>query len=1199
MTQLRYSIRYALAVTVLLACAGPFALAQSMFATLTGTVTDGAGAMVPGVSVVVKNSASGETRSTITNHEGYFSVTTLPAGAYQVLVNAKGFAKYSAHGIVLTGGDARSMNIDLKVGNTEEVVEVQANVTELAPVESGEKAYTLSASDLNQLSLVGRDATEIVDLIPGAVMVANSGVNSKQSSAQGTMMNAPSALGNSTVNGQAVDVTMDGGHTFDPGAAGSQTPVVSNQDMISEVKILTSNFTAENAKGPVVVNANTKSGGDQFHGDVYFYASNSTLNSIDAMEREEGIKTPAPEHYYNAGATIGGPVIVPGTRFNKLRNKLFFFDGFEKYLQDKDIGLDTAFVPTTAMLSGDFSAVHSYPFVVGGNVLNATPTQPANTWLAFQPLQSVSQPRLAGCAINAAGVLNSACLDPNALALFKAYSPAPTTPNGIPNAQGENFVQRLDQPSNMYQNMVRIDYDFSDNTKLYVTYNRERQNVNWTQGLWQYTAGGSDAIPEPGGAVGFDQDDNVGATLMHVFSSTLTSETKVFYTYLNYPTNATDSSLTSRQNVEKATGFDIQGVYKGNASPNLVTWTAGFPNMGPVGWQFPVTCYKKMPAIGEDITKVLGRHTAKAGLYAESVENVGDGWGYWGGAFDYGNYWPTPSGNQYADAFMGIGQGMYTEQPSPGAINEKQVVVSWYVQDDWKFTRRLTFQYGLRFDHYGKPYSKPYGLAVFNPATYDNDPSAITENTGVTWHGVDSHVPYSGAPSRLFFYSPRIGGAFDLFGKGRTILRGGWGKYRAYDNITGGNYTAPAATAMGSVQWTCQSNDPQCPSWEDVDSHQQTFKFGQGLPASTWPAAITTMDPKNDEIPLVSTFSASIDQRLPWRLSSEVSYVGNISKYLQNQVNINAIPAGALLGTACSMTLSVQCLQTYRPYQNYQGIESTMSAGKARFDSLQLSVQRNTQNLTLMLNYTFSKALGDGLIGGDAGSAYADYGAKEFYGVLPNDRPNVLSTIYAWHVPSLHTNNALLKGVANGWLISGTTQIESGANLTANGHGLNFGYNPGPMSAQDSPSGQSVAFNNATMLGTTSIQLQPLLTCNPRKGNAKGFYLNASCFSLPAGNGVNGTTKMPYLPGPMYWNSDLTLAKNFKVGEHKSAELRMAGFNFLNHPLLSFQQGDAHLDMNNMAYVAGRGEVNTDSDFGHAMWHSGQRKVELAAKFYF
>ena len=233
---MKTQIGWFLSILLVLAFAVPAAHAQSMFASLNGTVLDSSGAVVVGAGVTFRNMASGEIRVATTNRAGYFSVSNLPAATYQVIVTAKGFEKYRASGIVLTGGDDRTMTIELKVGAASETVEVSASSTDLAPTASGEKSYTISAKDLQQLTLVSRDATEIVNIMPGAVMSANGAVNAKEYNGQTVGMNMNGPLGNENVNGQSVDVTMDGGHTFDPGAVGNSVPVTANQDMISEVK---------------------------------------------------------------------------------------------------------------------------------------------------------------------------------------------------------------------------------------------------------------------------------------------------------------------------------------------------------------------------------------------------------------------------------------------------------------------------------------------------------------------------------------------------------------------------------------------------------------------------------------------------------------------------------------------------------------------------------------------------------------------------------------------------------------------------------------------------------------------------------------------------------------------------------------------------------------------------------------------------
>jgi hypothetical protein len=166
--------------------------------------------------------------------------------------------------------------------------------------------------------------------------------------------------------------------------------------------------------------------------------------------------------------------------------------------------------------------------------------------------------------------------------------------------------------------------------------------------------------------------------------------------------------------------------------------------------------------------------------------------------------------------------------------------------------------------------------------------------------------------------------------------------------------------------------------------------------------------------------------------------------------------------------------------------------------------------------------------------------------------------------------------------------VESGANLTSTS---NSGWNLG-MNLAGLPNG--AASDNIHLLGTPDVQLQPVITCNPRHGNPSGVYLNVSCFAPPPGNGVNGTTKMPYLPGPMFWKSDLTMLKNFQIKEKQSLQVRVAGFNFLNHDLLSFAPGDSNLQL-----IFGPDGKVDNPNFGKAMNHYGQRIMEFGAKYTF
>jgi Carboxypeptidase regulatory-like domain len=1175
-----------LLVAVLPLAVVPGASAQSQFATLSGTVTDSSGAIVSGAAVTLKYSASGETRKTVTNDDGFFSVPTLPAGTYDVTVETQGFQTWHGRNIVLNGADSRTMKIEMKVGAVSERIEVQA-AYDLVTIDSGEKSALISSEELQHLSLVGRNASEFIKILPGATLAANNGINKSAYSGEVVGINGFCAgngcnaggLSSANINGQAVGITQDGQNTFDPGAFGAATPVNPNPNMISEVKVLTSNFTSENPKGPVVVNTVTKPGGSTFHGEAYIFARNHVMNSNDHFNNDTRVGQPKPnDSYYYPGGNIGGPLIIPGTGFNRSRRKVFFFEGFEYYDQHLDGGVDRAVVPTAAMLNGDFSAFNGTSGKSGRDALgNQIAAPAAGTSLGFD------QRAAAGCTISG-GVMSSACIDPNALALIKTISPAA---NADPAThQGFNYVQQFAAPQTSWQNVVRGDWNISDNTKVYLTWSRQRETANMPTGLW--VGAGDWAVPTPTTTIGANGSDSTTATLLHVFSPTMTVEGRFGYTKINFPSSPQDISKVLR----KDTGFPLTGIFSNSNIPAVLSWGDSIPNFGDVGHDYHPTMIanKGIPSAAVNLTKIYKTHTTKYGFYYEHVYNKQDNWGQYMGVFQYASWAGSPTGNIYSDMLMGIGQAGYFEQALPPPSNLSQNIAAFYAQDDWKLTRRITIQYGMRFEHYAKPYSPGLGLAVFDPGLYASSASSV-ENPGVVWHGTDAAVPLSGTQSRFLFFSPRVGAAIDIFGNGKTVLRGGWGKYRAYDSVQSNAYTGPAQTALGSVTWTCGSNDPLCPTWEAIDTHAFTPVFGHPSLQGTG-FSVTT--PHNEEQPLTTSYSVSIDQQLPAKFRLELSYVGNYTQFLQGTVNLNSVPIGTLTapGFTCPTgnITDASCQQTVRPFQKYQTMTGAVTAGGSQFDSFQASLHRNVGFLTLQANYTFSKALGDGVAVNNGGltGALPDYGAHWLWGVLPFDRAHALSMAYVFALPKIKGGNAFLRGAASDWEISGITQVESGAQLTAqSGTSLNFNYT-GPVS-------------NVQALGTPDITLYPLITCNPTSGLKHNQFVNPNCFA-PAPVGSLGTGGMPYMAGPMFWNSDLSLLKTFRITERQGLQFRFSAFNFLNHGLLSFTNGDSNLKLNfpkGSNVTSNANPANPNDAFGVANYHIGRRILELGLKYSF
>src|SRR3954471_5037714 len=341
---------------------GYTAKAQGIFATLTGIVSDPTGGVVPNAKITLRDATSGSSRDTTTNGEGYYTFASVPVGTYEMTVEAPNFRQYKAVAIGLGGGEQRKVNVQLQVGAAGETVQVSAENASLAVTDSGEKSFALETEQLENFTQVGSNAAEYIKIVPGfGIQNGTSnksnyngqtiGINANGDSGSQSPLNAAYSYNGLPTN--SLDITADGAHVSDPGC-NCDTPVNPNSDFVQEFKVLTSNFSAEEQKGPVVISSITKAGGTQFHGNAFFSARNHSLNANDWLNNNSGVQQPANEYYY-PGGTIGGPVIVPGTGFNKQRNKLFFWTGFEYYYQTLDTGLLRATVPTEALLSGDFS----------------------------------------------------------------------------------------------------------------------------------------------------------------------------------------------------------------------------------------------------------------------------------------------------------------------------------------------------------------------------------------------------------------------------------------------------------------------------------------------------------------------------------------------------------------------------------------------------------------------------------------------------------------------------------------------------------------------------------------------------------------------------------------------------------------------------------------------------------------------------
>lgn len=316
--------------------ASPAAWAQSASGTLSGTVTDTSGAVIPNATVTILNTATGVATHSVSNGDGFFSFAAVPPSTYKLTVEAKGFANWVGTDIVIHLGENRTVpGIALPVATEQTNVQVTASQAAMIPLDTGASTTTINSTLVQNISIQGRDAAELVKFMPGMAM--NTGLGQGEFNSQTTQTNS-GPIGSFSASGTqpygSMQMTLDGAGLIDIGNQGTQIANV-NQDQTAEFTYLNAAFGADTPRGPNIIQITSKSGGSQFHGDLYTYLRNWQMNANDPynMAVSPGIQRNISHQTY-PGGTIGGPVILPGTGFNRNHDKLFFFAGFEKMYQN-------------------------------------------------------------------------------------------------------------------------------------------------------------------------------------------------------------------------------------------------------------------------------------------------------------------------------------------------------------------------------------------------------------------------------------------------------------------------------------------------------------------------------------------------------------------------------------------------------------------------------------------------------------------------------------------------------------------------------------------------------------------------------------------------------------------------------------------------------------------------------------------------
>jgi hypothetical protein len=1168
-------------VLAFLACVTVPSWAQVGQATLTGTVEDTTGAVIAGASITLTDTANQTQKTATSDAHGFFSFSGLPAATYAVTFDKPGFVKLKRNIAIHIADHTEIPNIHLAVKAAGENVSVTAESTSITPDTTGEVSYTFSANEVQNLAIEGRSAIELLGLVPGSADSGNFNSDTYSGQTAGFTQNASAY----SVNGNRFDLTQivsDGATVTDINTAASAA-VTPNVEMIQEVKVVTAAFSSENPSGPIVLETQTKSGGKDFHGEVYGTVRNHVLDDTDY--RVKSLSLPKPDDgYYYLGANVGGPLIIPGTTFNEKRDKLFFFAAFEKdlqYVQDPllDIreavtpsaGTVVAGQPTPNMRAGDFSdtAYMSY-FANSAYYASVTPCEPSgsNTSLCTSPTS---------------GMVNPSAIDPNGQVLTNALP----LPNANPATNGGyNLVTSVVTFQPRDQENLKLDYDINNKNRISARYNREHETVPFPFGYYDNFTPNAYA----GGQINHNTSNSIVGNMATTFSSTLINELTFAYTRLNFLTDLNNPAAVSRS----ALGYTAPDLYPDNSTiiPNVQPAYGNGPyaSIYLPGGSYPTTdAPQQTYVVNENVSKILGRHFLKAGVYfahqqygqlTAGLENSDIETGEYGGSYN--------TGNAFADLLTGQIAG-YQQSTSNFVAYVQEKRTDFFVQDEWKVTPRFTANFGLRVNHIGSWYEKNGKMVVFDPALYIPPPTGtFAEAPGLVDHATTPSIPISGSRPQGFQVAPAGGFAWDVRGTGKTVLRGGFSTNYYIDpgvNAFSAVQSPPNETFTSFYGLTTISNIPS------IDTY---------LPLGSYGIA----DINDHHIPVTRSYSFAVAQAFAHSIHVEMAYAGNASRNLTGYANGNAVPEGCKYeydsyeGYSTGSYNDTLC----RPYSLIGGLSTVTHNLSSYYNSAQVTASKQSGRFNYWATYTWGKAL--------AYNCENPFDERRCYGPPPFDRSQSLNISYLINLPNVSEkylgNNKVLNGILDGWQFTGTEQFSSGTPLDVTGAA---NANGGGGNEYDGIHNRTISFystgsadlSNRNLVGTPDEQAVPTLVCNPAAGLHSGQYFNAACFQAPqegtvaAGPGI-GTYRLPYIHGPRYERDDIGLYKAFKINEAKSLQFRAQAFDFTNHALNAFIQFDSNLYLHYPDY----GSLPTNaSTAGYTQNKLGSRTIQLAMKFIF
>ena len=1065
-------------------------------ATIVGTVTDATGSVVPNVAITVTNTDTGQSRIIVTNETGQYVVPGLITGHYSLKAEASGFKAAERTGITLNVGDRSRIDFTMQVGETRESVNVEATPVQVQ-TDSGEISNVITGKEVSQLATDGRNIYSLAVLVPGA------------SSAMPNFNVPTSAGGNASVsfNGLRQNHNIwlaDGAEQDDRGGAGGAI-INPSIEAIGEFRALTSNYSAEYGLSSAgTISMVFKSGTKDFHGSAWEFVRNNDFDANDFFRNRAGL--PTKELRLNVfGFNVGGPVTL-GKLYNKDRNKTFFFYNQEWRKLINQGGVNTT-VPQTSWYTGDLSSLSTQLHVPSASQLS--PAQ-LNQWAAagLHPGDAITGNRIP-----------SALLDANAQALLKAgIFPAPN--QGV-----STFVGGNNLPTNVREELLRVDHQFSDKFWIFGHWVQESTSQSYGPPQWSGVN-----VPTVGDV--FSNPSFTGV----IHATNAISPTLINEAAFNYDGNRI--AITPTGLVKRPSGLSIPSLFgadKANRIPGIVLG-------GSTGTNFDVTSFPWNNTaddyqIRDDLSWTKGSHQMKMGGGWSIYKKVQDLFGNTQGSFNFnGKY----TGNDFADFLLGYANS-YTEL----ALQDKGFwnAVSWfgYFQDNWRVNSRLTLNLGLRWDGIPHTYEANHRMSNFYPNQYDPSKRAVLLPNG----NIDPNSPGLGkspnaALSAFSFYlngigitglngnpngmvnnawnnwGPRIGFAYDVAGNGKTVVRGGFGVM--YERIQGNDMYNSGTNVPFSASVT--NNDVS------LSNPNTNLATGLTLKAPITVANITALNQSNYASPVSYQFSLGVERQIGSGTVFSAAYVGNQNRHQFAYREFNLPDQGQLGNIINNGTL----YNSLVPFTGFHSIRMGENAENSHYNGMQLSVRSRMRDLQLQAAYTLSRSIDPATsFGGDNSNTDNPYNYRYDYGPSYTDATHIGVLSFVYDLPIFRTGgNRFEKTVLGGWELSGIWTIQSGFPLN-----ITLGGKQG-----------SNGLANSTNRPDFNGQLTYVKSADR--------WFTTSGFSTPA-LGAWGNLTKGAIRGPGRNNWNMSLFKSFLISEaHNSRfEFRFETFNTFNHTQFS------------------------------------------------